>query len=125
MKNPFLGFAKKNIILFAPLAILVVVALFAVVSFVRFGAPQDPMDAKRLSDLNQIASAVRLYADGNRGVYPESLDVLVTNKYLPHRYVDPVTNEPYQYLLSSHQSFSICAIITDGSHQCVFSKFGE
>lgn len=112
----------KEKLFFIPAVLLTIVAVVVIYAISTSGGEKNPSDELRMSDMQTISAAVRLYAAANNGVYPESLDVLVVNKFLTHAYRDPVTSVPYRYLRTAHQTFSICATIADGSNRCVSSQ---
>jgi len=58
-------------------------------------------DAKRLSDLAVIQTALQLYSDDRQGRYPAVIDGYMANLFLQYtggkEFRDPLTNKPYLY----------------------------
>lgn len=113
---------KKDKLLYILAVFLTIVACVVIFAIMTSAGKKDPTDNQRMADMQTIALAVRLYAGANNGMYPESLSVLVSNRFLTHEYVDPVTRVPYRYMRSEQQTFSICATISDGSNRCISSQ---
>lgn len=82
-------------------------------------------DNQRTNDLNQVQAALEMYKD-NFGVYPEDLDELVTEGYLPAVPVDPLlgtpvdgsTGEQYGYTFESTDpnSYTLTGIMEDDGY---------
>jgi hypothetical protein len=69
----------------------------------------------------QWARAIALYAAKNNGTLPQNIDVLLSQKYLRRKYLDPITGEEFIYLgavlpgqISSSQS-SVSNPVSAGS----------
>src|SRR3989344_6388236 len=98
---------------FTLVELLVVVSIIGILSSVLIvaltSAREKSRDARRLSDINAIKSAIEFYRDGNKGKVPppttESvvitggavLDELVTGGFLARLPEDPINDGAYQY----------------------------
>lgn len=75
-------------------------------------------DDQRVSDLQQIASAVDMHA-ANTGKLPSSLDDLVKPEnarlYYVRAITDPETSAPYEYVVTGDSSYQLCATFTHSS----------
>lgn len=101
--------------------VAVVVTLIAW-SSINSEVENSSLDARRLADMQEITRALDLYASAHADMYPESLDVLVINRYLPHQYLDPKTGYPYRYFLSGRNLYSVCTVFTDGTDRCLHAS---
>jgi hypothetical protein len=111
MKN----FIKKYwwVFLILPLLLLIIAPImFSFLFFMMFsGAKMQANDAKRLSDINFLRSALFLYYEDNKS-YPTSLNELLAGKYVPVLPVDPQTGQQYEYHLeNANQYFEVCAFV--------------
>lgn len=82
---------------------------------------QDPRDTRRMKDMSVIVAALEVYAKDHHGVFPESLDVLSSEKYLTKVFADPVTAQPYKYVFDSGGNYSVCTYVVDHSQKCLFT----
>jgi hypothetical protein len=65
-------------------------------------------DERRVSDLDQIVSAVNAYW-GHRNVLPATLDSMVSDHELTEVPRDPMTRQPYTYAATGRKTFHLCA----------------
>lgn len=123
MIDRFLQFCRSHLsqLLLAMIFVAVVVALI-VWSSINSEVENSSLDARRLADMQEITRALDLYASAHADMYPESLDVLVINRYLPHQYLDPKTRYPYRYFLSGRNLYSVCTVFTDGTDRCLHAS---
>ena len=119
MKMKVTGKAGKLRAGFTLIELLVVIAIFGLLSSVVFAslnsARKKARDAKRLSDMKQIQTALELYYDKNTS-YPEEahsdcydgwetscdsagnfIDILRTKEFIPKVPFDPLNNSSYFY----------------------------
>jgi type II secretory pathway pseudopilin PulG len=54
----------------------------------------------------QYARAIRLYQQRHAGTLPRSVDVLLEQRYLRRRYLDPITNADFQLLYADAEHSS-------------------
>ncbi len=99
------------------LVILLVVVLWSISS----EEGNSSLDVRRTTEMQEIVRALDLYATAHAGMYPESLDVLVINNYLTHKYTDPKTGAAYRYFLSGRAEYAVCTVFADGSDRCLRS----
>jgi prepilin-type N-terminal cleavage/methylation domain-containing protein len=86
---------------FTLIELLVVIAIIGILASVVLAsmnsARKKARDARRLSDLKQLQSALELYSDAHGNVYPTALSELVPN-YIPALSRDPlVAGTAYNY----------------------------
>lgn len=105
---------------FTLIELLVVIAIIGILSSVVLaslnGARESSRDARRQTDLNQIQSALALYANENSGNYPTNSNIsqLESQGYMSTIPSDPGNNN-YQYCQGSSQtSFCIGATMEGG-----------
>lgn len=106
-------------------ALALIISLFAVIFLLYEDGiltRQNPKDTKRIKDMSVIVLALETYGKEHHGVFPESLDILVAEKYLPSVLTDPVTEKPYQYVFDSENNYSVCTYLADLSHKCLFTN---
>ncbi len=109
--------------LFGGAAVLMVAAAIVAGLFIA-GAPSTQremrFDDQRVSDLQQIASAVDLHT-ANTGTLPASLDELVRQEtarlYYVRSITDPETGAAYEYTATGPMSYSLCATFTQSSEE--------
>jgi len=87
---------------FTLIELLVVIAIIGLLSSVVLAslntAREKSRDARRISDLRQIQTALELYYDDQTpGGYPDTVAALVTSNYLPSEPKDPRTDAIYLY----------------------------
>lgn len=88
------------------LVVIGIIAILATILLLQLGtARAKGRDAKRISDMNQIRTALELYFDDN-STYPAALTELVPatgNKYLQKLPTDPLPGKSYTYCASGTQ----------------------
>jgi hypothetical protein len=77
-------------------------------------APNEDNDYKRKNDLISIRNAIEMYAVDHQGSYPTKLSVL-GEPYLKFIPKDPVTNEEYEFKMTSPGVYTISAKLSNGS----------
>jgi general secretion pathway protein G len=88
LRRPRSGFTLIEL-----LVVLAIVALLLSIAVPRyFGSLDRSKEAVLKEDLYQMRGAIDKYF-GDRGKYPETLDALVSEKYLRHLPVDPITEK--------------------------------
>ena len=102
-----------------PVAMILVAIGFALFYGIVLFPKNDPRDMKRKSDMKIIFAALESYGKDHRGVFPESLEVLLKEKYLLQSYIDPETEKPYQYVLDGGNNYSVCTYFANHSHTCL------
>lgn len=106
----------KNTAGFTLIELLVVIAIIGILSSVVLaslnGARESSRDARRQTDLQQIQTALSLYANENSGNYPTASNLeseLESGNYISNLPSDPGNNS-YEYCRSSSKtSFCIAA----------------
>lgn len=96
---------SKGFTLVELLVVIAIIGTLATLLLLQLGvARAKARDAKRVSDINQLRSAVELYFDDNNGKYPAGINTAATciaalGKYLaaPTCPADPVTAASYFY----------------------------
>lgn len=92
IKNWFKGFTL--------IEIMIVIAIIGILSSVVVvgtnSSKKRARDARRVTELKQIANALAIYIESNNGKYPDSLDALVP-QYTAEVPKDPLTQQPYFY----------------------------
>jgi len=77
------------------------------------GSPQKQrafqFDQRRISDLQNISSALNTYWQNNEKL-PETFDDLKNQYSYIRSVVDPVTQEPYEYNIRSEIEYELCAV---------------
>ena len=77
------------------------------------GSPQKQrafqFDQRRISDLQNISSALNTYWKNNEKL-PETFDDLKNQYSYIRSVVDPVTQEPYEYNIRSETDYELCAV---------------
>ena len=86
---------------FTLIELLVVIAIIGILSSVVLaslnGARESSRDARRQTDLQQLATGLSLYANENNGNYPADLSTLESDGHISSEPVDPNTGNPYKY----------------------------
>lgn len=116
------GKKKAGFILIAILGILVVPIILSSIVFSSLGsAKEKARDVSRQADITQIQIGLDIYY-GEHNSYPSSLSELVP-EYLSSPFVDPLTNQPYQYQLQENgTNYKICVQLESTKDQkCVTS----
>lgn len=84
---------KKSIAGFTLIELLVVIAIIGILSSVVLASlgstRKKGRDARRLTDIRQLETALELYYDDNRNSYPPNLAALVTANVIPSIPTDP------------------------------------
>lgn len=93
--------AKKG---FTLVELLIVIAIIGILSSIVISSTTvsraKARDVRRISDMKEIQIGLALYYDVNKH-YPNDLDGLLTDKYLPSLPQDPLTLTNYEYLVTS------------------------
>ena len=94
--------ALKNSKGFTLIELLVVIAIIGLLSSVVLAslnsAREKSRDARRLSDVKQLQTALELiFDDTSPPEYPDALTTLVTGGYIPSSPTDPSTGSAYLY----------------------------
>ncbi|HOK35446.1 MAG TPA: prepilin-type N-terminal cleavage/methylation domain-containing protein [Candidatus Pacearchaeota archaeon] len=91
---------KKNKSGFTLIELLIVIAIIAILAAIIIastgGATVQARDSRRISDLDEIGTALSMYYSKN-GSYPDTLDPLVTDGELSVLPTDPKDGDPYGY----------------------------
>lgn len=91
---------KESIKGFTLIELLIVIAIIGILSSTAIVstnmARKKARDARRLTDIQQIANAMEIYLDSNDRKYPDSLEALVPN-YIAVLPKDPLTQAGYFY----------------------------
>ncbi len=99
-------FEKKGFTLIELLVVIAIIGILSSVVLVSLNSSRaKARDAKRLSDIGQIQTALALYLD-SKGEYPANVAALVTEKFLPTEPKDPSTDEIYKYVTLSATDLS-------------------
>ena len=77
--------------------------------------PDDSPDGQRKADIYIIRNALEFYKTDS-DLYPDSLQTLITNRYLTEIPQDPVTGKPYTYEVSANKlDYTITTTLENGS----------
>ena len=107
--------------------VLLIVASVAVVGaivsgIVILGPPSEErarrLDAKRISDLQQLTGAIEYYHQ-QKGQLPSSLDDLASFPNLRVEQRDPVSGQPYGFRLTDPAAYEVCATFDRDSKEGV------
>lgn len=80
------------------LVVISIIGVLATLVLLQLGtARSKARDAKRISDINQIRSAVEQYFEDNGGKYPVAVSLANLGKYMTQVPVDPLTGTAYDY----------------------------
>ncbi len=109
---------SKGFTLVELLVVIAIIGVLATMILLQLGvARQRARDAKRITDVNQVRTAVELYFDDN-GTYPQvgswsALAAVLAPKYLVLMPVDPLTPGwyPYQYGYNGGTKYQISATL--------------
>lgn len=112
---------------FTLIELLVVIAVIAILSAVILGslgsARQQSRDARRLADLRQIQTALELYLNDNRNLYPTALSGLVSGGYMVTIPTDPRDGSAYLYAAlgsgANCRSYHLGATLENASHSAL------
>jgi type II secretory pathway pseudopilin PulG len=76
------------------------------------------LDERRLQDLQSIASAIDNYYNQNNQQLPPTLATLTSQRdtYYVSGIADPDSNQPYEYTISSSNTYKLCATFSTDSH---------
>jgi len=107
---------QKGFTLVELLVVIAIIGILASMLLLQLGvARQRARDAKRISDVNQVRTAIELYFDDN-GQYPQTathagLGTLLAPKYVTLLPVDPLNVSPhvYGYAYSTSTKFHLWA----------------
>ncbi len=101
---------------------IVVIAVLLAVGYGAFlvGTPQAQrafqLDQRRVSDLQQISSAIDAYFEKNKSL-PQSFDDLKKQSYYVQSVTDPKAGSPYEYRIVSATTYELCAVFDTESSQ--------
>ena len=97
------GRAQSGFTLIELLVVLAIIALLLTIAVPRyFGSLDRSKEAVLREDLHQMRGAIDKYY-GDKGKYPESIDSLVTEKYLRSLPVDPITEKKDTWVVVAPQ----------------------
>src|ERR1051326_4386643 len=89
---------QKGFTLVELLVVIAIIGVLATLVLLQLGtARARARDTKRITDINQIRTAVESYFEDNGGTYPTTIDQTTLGKYLTKVPVDPLTAQPYGY----------------------------
>jgi len=109
---------------FTLIELLVVIAIIGILSSVVLAslnsARLKARDARRISDIKQIQTALELYADSNGSLYPTTLAGLVSGGQMPSEPSDPQTGASYSYVAlgtgTACSSYHLGAVLEESPH---------
>lgn len=106
---------KNGFTLFELLVSISIIALLTAVAVVSFGGVnKKARDSRRISDVEKVRIALESYRQ-TKGIYPASLNTLVTESFLEVVPSDPKTSVDYSYG-STDYTYYLCATVeVDGS----------
>ncbi len=88
----------KGFTLVELLVVIAIIGVLATLVLLQLGtARARARDTKRITDVNQIRTAVEQYYDDNGGHYPSTIDATTLGRYLTNIPADPLTAQPYGY----------------------------
>ncbi|MCC6405272.1 MAG: type II secretion system protein [Candidatus Yanofskybacteria bacterium] len=89
---------EKGFTLVELLVVIAIIGVLATLVLLQLGtARARARDTKRITDVNQIRTAVEQYFEDNGGVYPTAITAAEIGRYLTRVPVDPLTSQPYGY----------------------------
>ncbi|HTP56807.1 MAG TPA: prepilin-type N-terminal cleavage/methylation domain-containing protein [Candidatus Paceibacterota bacterium] len=93
---------SKGFTLVELLVVIAIIGVLATLVLLQLGtARARARDTKRITDVNQIRTAVEQYFEDNGGHYPASTDLSdLAPKYITRVPTDPLTGDPYNYAWS-------------------------
>lgn len=117
-KNNF----KKGFTLIELLVVIAIIGMLAATVMVSLGtAREKARDARRVSDIKNLQLSIILYQDAN-GIVPETLEELVTGKYIAKVPTDPDDGSEYFYAplkkttsATAATSFMLGAVLEQGN----------
>jgi len=93
---------QKGFTLVELLVVIAIIGVLATLVLLQLGtARARARDTKRITDINQIRTAVESYFEDNGGTYPTTIDQTTLGKYLTKVPVDPLTGQAYGYAYHS------------------------
>ena len=100
------GGGSEGFTLIELLIVIAIIGILAVVLLVQLGGSRGKArDAKRISDIGQIQTAVELYYNDNNK-YPADLNAVVSGGYMSSRPTDP-EGVSYNYIVSGNTKYQI------------------
>lgn len=117
-QSRFLNLNKKGFTLIEMLVVMTIIGVLAGLILTGFDASRKTArDGRRMSDLEQIRSALEMYRADNASVYPAALATLVPT-YIAALPADP-RGYTYYYNRTSSYAYDLCAYLeTGGSDNC-------
>jgi prepilin-type N-terminal cleavage/methylation domain-containing protein len=93
------------------LVVIAIIGVLATLVLLQLGTARGrARDTKRITDVNQIRSAVEQYFEDNNGEYPPGITDADIGNYMTRVPTDPLTDDPYQYDTDpTFQAFQIVA----------------
>ncbi len=89
---------EKGFTLVELLVVIAIIGVLATLVLLQLGtARARARDTKRITDINQIRTAVEQYYEDNGGFYPTAISATELSRYLTRVPVDPLTGDPYNY----------------------------
>ena len=89
---------QKGFTLVELLVVIAIIGVLATLVLLQLGtARARARDTRRITDVNQLRTAVEQYFEDNGGVYPTVLDSSTIGRYLTRVPVDPLNGNAYGY----------------------------
>ncbi|HUO75711.1 MAG TPA: prepilin-type N-terminal cleavage/methylation domain-containing protein [Candidatus Paceibacterota bacterium] len=90
---------NKGFTLVELLVVIAIIGVLATLVLLQLGtARARARDTKRITDINQIRTAVEQYFEDNDGHYPATTDLsILAPKYITRLPADPLSGDPYNY----------------------------
>ena len=113
------------------LAILAgIIAIVAVVTSIWLNPPSEirahALDQVRLSNLQHIELAIKIYYDSHRALPVDLNAVQSENSRLSQaNWHDPVTKQPFEYEITSETSYRLCASFARNSDKAEYGYGGQ
>lgn len=89
---------QKGFTLVELLVVIAIIGVLATLVLLQLGtARARARDTKRITDINQIRTAIEQYFEDHDGSYPTTIDSAAIGIYLTRVPVDPLDSQPYGY----------------------------
>jgi prepilin-type N-terminal cleavage/methylation domain-containing protein len=89
---------QKGFTLVELLVVIAIIGVLATLVLLQLGSARArARDTKRITDVNQVRTAVEQYYEDNNGSYPAAIDAASLGKYLTKVPMDPLTGNAYGY----------------------------